>query len=340
MFGNRYSVISGWNCSLDTEHCKLSPMIYVDNQAITDPRLNLALEEYLLRHVRLDEPILLFYVNEPSVIMGRNQNVWEEVDLDYVEANGVHVVRRLSGGGAVYHDFGNLNFSFLSTGSENLHNFRLFTEPVIRVLNQMGVPAELHGKSDIYAGGKKMSGNAQYLSGQRMVSHGTILFDSDLEALLHALNPSQVQIESKAVQSIRAKVTNIVEWLPEMTIGTLKQTLLTGIFEGDVIPTYELAEDEWEKVQEMKAARYDTWEWNNGRSPQFTVHKALETGQVSIHIEHGCIKTIEISGELADLLPVTLLKEKLVDVRYQRQDVENVLADGGLNSADLLTLLF
>ena len=328
------------DCSLSIIHCTLVAMIFVDNQAITDPRLNLALEEYLLRHVRLDEPILLFYVNEPSVILGRNQNVWEEVDLNYVEANGVHVVRRLSGGGAVYHDFGNLNFSFLSTGSENLHNFRMFTEPVIWVLNQMGVPAELHGKSDIYAGGKKMSGNAQYLSGQRMVSHGTILFDSDLEALLQALNPSQVQIESKAVQSIRAKVTNIVDWLPEMTLETLKQTLLMGIFEGDAIPTYELTEDEWEKVQEIKSARYDRWEWNNGRSPQFTIHKETATGQVSIHIEHGCIKTIEISGELVDPPTLTRLQAALVGVRYRRQDVQNALDRLDLVSAKLLKFFF
>ncbi len=315
-------------------------MIFVDNQHITDPRQNLALEEYLLRHMCVEEPILLFYVNAPAVIVGRNQNVWEEIDLDYVAAHSVQVVRRLSGGGAVYHDLGNLNFSFITSGAQNLHNFQMFTEPVIRVLNQLGVPAELHGKSDIYAGGRKLSGNAQYLSGQRLVSHGTILFDSDLEALLHALNPRQVQIESKAVQSIRAKVTNIVEWLPDMDIEALRQALVVGIFEGAAVQTYELSEAEWGKVQEIKAARYDTWEWNNGRSPQFTIHKALETGQVSLHIERGCIKSIEISGELADLLPVTLLKEKLIDVRYQKQDVKNVLAAHGLFPVDVLTLLF
>jgi len=315
-------------------------MIFVDNQNITDPRLNLALEEYLLRNVRLDDPILLFYINEPSVILGRNQNLWEEVDLDYVEAHGVHIVRRLSGGGAVYHDKGNLNFSFISTGSENLHNFRMFTEPVIRVLNQLGVPAELHGKSDIYASGKKMSGNAQYLTGQRMVSHGTILFDSDLEALLHALNPSQVQIESKAVQSIRAKVTNIVDWLPEMPIETLKQALLTGIFERTEIPTYELTEDEWAKVQEIKESRYDSWEWNNGRSPKCTIHKEAPTGLVSIQIERGCIKAIEISGDMESIPNLKLLTTQLIGSRYQRKDVENILIRLELNPTELIEFFF
>ena len=315
-------------------------MIYVDNQAITDPRLNLALEEYLLRNVHLEEPILLFYSNEPSAILGRNQNVWEEVDLDYAETHGVHVVRRLSGGGAVYHDLGNLNFSFITTGSENLHNFRKFTEPVIQVLNQLGVPAELHGKSDIYAGGKKMSGNAQYLSGQRMVSHGTILFDTDLEALLRALNPRQVQIESKAVQSIRAKVTNIVDWLPQMNMIAFKKALLTGIFEGDEIPTYELSEDEWAKVQDIKCDRYDTWEWNNGRSPKFTIHKEIEGIQVAIDVQQGCIQSVMVS-DAADHLPdLEARLSQLEGVRYQRQDVEDRMAGLNFASDDLLKLLF
>jgi lipoate-protein ligase A len=313
-------------------------MIFVDNQNITDPRLNLALEEYLLRHVRLEEPILLFYVNEPSVILGRNQNVWEEVDLDYVTDHDIQIVRRLSGGGAVYHDLGNLNFSFITTGSQNLHNFRMFTEPVIAVLNELGVPAELHGKSDIYAGGKKMSGNAQYLSGQRMVSHGTILFDSDLEALLRALNPGQVQIESRAVQSIRAKVTNVVDWLPGMTLEMLKQALLTGIFEGKPVAKYELTAAEWQQVHEIKADRYDTWEWNNGRSPKFIVRKEMDGIQIVINVERGCILSFQTSGDTSDFPGLEPLASKLVGVRYQRQDVETVLASLGLS--DLLNLLF
>ncbi len=314
-------------------------MLYVENQNITDPRLNLALEEYLLRHGPVEEPILLFYVNEPSVIVGRNQNVWEEVDSDYVAANGVNVVRRLSGGGAVYHDWGNLNFSFITSGAQKLHNFRLFLEPVIRVLNRLGVPAELHGKSDIYAAGRKLSGNAQYLTGQRLVSHGTILFDTDLEALLRALNPRQAQIESRAVQSIRAKVTNIVEWLPEMDMAGLRQALLTGIFEGKAVQTYELSDDEWARVREMKAARYDTWAWNNGRSPQFTVHKEADGIQVSLRIERGCIQSITFPNA-PDHPTLNLLQTQLAGIRYQRQDVENTLLAHGSTSPNLLKFLF
>jgi lipoate-protein ligase A len=136
-------------------------MLFVDNQNITDPRLNLALEEHLLRHVEEAEPILLFYINEPAVIIGRNQNTLEEIDPDYVEDEGIHLVRRLSGGGAVFHDLGNLNFSFVTDDNRDIHNFAKFTDPVIDVLRELGVDAELRDKSDIFADGKKISGNAQ-----------------------------------------------------------------------------------------------------------------------------------------------------------------------------------
>lgn len=325
-------------------------MRYVNNQNITDPRSNLALEEFLLRRVQIEEPILLFYVNEPSVIIGRNQNTLEEIDPDYVRENGVHVVRRLSGGGAVYHDLGNLNFSFITTGAENLHNFQLFTEPVIRVLNQLNVPAELHGRSDIFVAGKKISGNAQYLTRNRMFSHGTILFDSDLEALLHALNPRRIKIESKAVQSIRSSVANIRDWLPEMTIGGLKQAILDGIFGADGVRAYDLSAEEWAQVQAIRAERYDTWEWNIGRSPRFSVRKSerFAAGKIDVRVdvERGRIKSLRFFGVLAGLKEVQGLETELVGVRYDRDELAAALNGrfpagyvGDLPAAALLDLL-
>ena len=162
-------------------------MLFVDNQETTDPRLNLAIEEHLLRNVQVAEPLLLFYINAPSVIIGRNQNSIEEIDPDFVRQNQIYVVRRLSGGGAVYHDLGNLNFSFITQGRQDLHNFDKFTQPVVTVLQSLGVNAALQGKSDIFVEGKKISGNAQYASQGRMFSHGTILFDTNLENMLRAI---------------------------------------------------------------------------------------------------------------------------------------------------------
>lgn len=326
-------------------------MLFVDNQDITDPRLNLALEEHLLRHLEVAEPILLFYVNEPSVIVGRNQNTAEEIDPDYVKAHGIHVVRRLSGGGAVYHDLGNLNFSFITPNKKYLHDFSRFTEPVIEVLAGLGVKAELKGKSDIFAAGKKISGNAQYAAAGRMFSHGTLLFDSDLEKLLKTLNPRQVQIESKAVQSVRNYVVNIRELLPEpMTLDDLKQALLGGIF-GDELTTYDLAPSDWEMIEQISAERYRQWEWNFGRSPKFNVQKTgrFPAGKLDarIEVQRGRIEAIKIYGDFAGKREVAELEERLVGTAYDRETLEQTLADidlapyfGVLSQDELLGLLY
>lgn len=319
-------------------------MLYVDNHHETDPRLNLALEEYVLRHVLAEEAIVLFYVNEPAVIVGRNQNTLEEIDPDYVAAQHIQVVRRLSGGGAVYHDLGNLNFSFITNGSQDLHNFQRFTEPVIRVLNQLGVPAALHGKSNIYVEGKKISGNAQYLAGNRMVSHGTILVDSDLEALLRALNPRQTPIESKAVQSIRAVVGNVRDWLPEMDVDSLRQALLAGIFGGGPVPEVGLTAVDWAAIRQIKAERYDTWEWNFGRSPQFTVRKRVPWagGEVGaeVVVKNGRIQTITFTGPLAGCALQTHLVGHRYDQAALAQTLETYGPVNGLPAAQLLKLLY
>lgn len=305
-------------------------MLFVDNQNITDPRLNLALEEFLLRHVASERPILLFYINEPSIIIGRNQNSVEEIDPDFVQANGIHVVRRLSGGGAVYHDLGNLNFSFITNDREDLHNFAKFTDPVVRVLGELGVAAELRGKSDIFADGKKISGNAQYASGGRMFSHGTLLFDTSLENMLRALNPRQAQIESRAVQSVRNFVTNIRELLPiDSDIYQLRGALLNGIFVGETVPQYNLSEAEWAQVGQIAAERYETWEWNIGRSPKFNRRKdaQLPIGKIDVRLDvaQGFIEGIKIYGTFFSHRDIFELEKRLVGVRYEREALTAVL---------------
>lgn len=319
-------------------------MIYVDNHKMTDARLNLALEEHLLRHVPTEEPMVLFYVNQPAVIVGRNQNTLEEIDPDYVAAQGIQVVRRLSGGGAVYHDLGNLNFSFITNGSRDLHNFQRFTAPVIRVLNQLNVPAVLQGKSNIYVEGKKISGNAQYLAGNRMVSHGTILVDSDLEALLRALNPRQVEIESKAVQSIRAVVGNVADWLPEMDVDSLRQALLAGLSADGPVEEMALTAVDWDAVHQIKAERYDTWEWNIGRSPFFVVQKRINWAGTEIGAEvavkNGRIQSLSFTGPLAGCG----LQTHLIGHRYDPVALAVTLDAYGpvhdLPAAQLLKLLY
>jgi lipoate-protein ligase A len=327
-------------------------MLFVDNEETTDPRINLAIEEHLLRNVQLVEPLLLFYINAPSVILGRNQNSVEEIDPDFVRENHIHVVRRLSGGGAVYHDLGNLNFSFITHGRENLHNFEKFTRPVMDVLRGLGVDAALQGKSDIFVAGKKVSGNAQYAAAGRMFSHGTILFDTNLENMLRAINPKQTQIESKAVQSVRSFVTNLREHLSEaMDIVELRQALLRGIFGGDDIPMYPLTNSDWEQIREIAVQRYMTWDWNYGRSPAFNIQKTekLPAGKLDarIDVEKGHIQTIKIYGDFSGQRDVAELEMWLTGLRYDAEVVAEALANtdlepyfGPLEKETFLKLLF
>lgn len=327
-------------------------MRYVDNSDIHDPRLNLAFEEYLLRQVDSDEPLLLFYVNEPSVIIGRNQNTLEEIDPDYVNSHGIHVVRRLSGGGAVYHDLGNLNFSIVTNSKAHLNDFARFTEPVVAVLRSLGVPAELRGRSDIIVEGRKVSGNAQYATTRRMFSHGTLLFDTDLGEMLRAINPRRVQIESKAVQSVRSAVANIRELLPrDMTLVDLRAALLRGIFGGDAIPTLNLTGSDWLRIEEIAETRYRLWSWNYGRSPQFNVQKnaRFPAGKVDarIDVEDGRVQAIRLYGDFSGRRDVSELEAHLVGVPYDRERLSTALADvdldayfGTMDVATLIDLLY
>lgn len=331
-------------------------MLFVHNEDINDPRINLAIEEFLLREMSDRGPILLFYINEPAVIIGRNQNTLEEIDPDYIKARGIHVVRRLSGGGAVYHDLGNLNFSFITRAKEELHNFAKFTEPVVGALAKMGITAELVGKSDIFADGKKISGNAQYSTKKGMFSHGTLLFDTNIKEMLSALNPRQAKIESKAVQSVRNFVTNIKELLPaeraeSFTIFDLKQAILDEIFGRMGISIYQLTEEDWKKIHQISAERYQRWHWNFGHSPKFNIQKSetFPVGKIDVRIDvdKGRIKGLKIFGNYAGSVPIGGLENLLVGVRYEPEALAAALADedirpyfGELDKEAFLALIY
>lgn len=327
-------------------------MYYVHDQGLTDPRLNLAVEEHLLRNLDIAEPVLFFYVNEPSVIVGRNQNVLEEIGTHFVQNQGIHVVRRLSGGGAVYHDLGNLNFSFITQGKQDLHKFAKIVDPIIRVLRDLGVEAEFRGKSDIFAAGKKISGNAQYSTAGRMFSHGTLLFDSDLDSLSKALTPRKVAIKSKAVQSIRNQVINIRDLLLEdMTIDDLRRALLRGLFGPGPIPTYSLTPPDWEQIRQISAERYQQWDWNYGRSPKYSINRSehFPSGKIDVYVEveGGRIQAIKFSGKLAGPEDIIELEKALIGVRYDPKALAQALEPvdlhtyfGQLDGARLVDLLF
>ncbi|MCY8665803.1 lipoate--protein ligase LplJ [Bacillus haynesii] len=307
-------------------------MLFIDNQNITDPRINLAIEEYCLKHLDPEETYLLFYINQPSIIIGKNQNTIEEINTKYVDENGIIVVRRLSGGGAVYHDLGNLNFSFITKDDGNsFHNFKKFTEPVVAALKKLGVDAELSGRNDLMANGRKISGNAQFATKGRMFSHGTLLFDSEIEHVVSALKVKKDKIESKGIKSIRSRVANISEFLDQkMTTVEFRSMLLRYIFdtEGE-IPEYKLTEKDWEIINQISKERYQNWDWNYGKSPKFNLQhsKRFQAGSVDIRLEvqKGVIRECKIFGDFFGVGDVSDIEEKLKGVQYERKAIEEAL---------------
>jgi len=306
-------------------------LLYVDNGNGHDPSLNLALEEYILRKLPAENDYLLFYINEPSIIIGKNQNTAEEVNSEYLRENGIHVVRRLSGGGAVYHDLGNLNFSFITRDDgQSFHNFMKFTQPVVNALRKLGVDAELSGRNDLQVGERKISGNAQFSTRGRMFSHGTLLFDSRMENVAAALKVNPIKFESKATKSVRSRVANIAEFLKEpMTIEEFKQFVLESIFEGQPIERYELTEADWAEVRKLADERYRSWDWNFGQSPAFNVQnvRKLAAGLFDVRLEvvKGEIRGAAIFGDFFGRGEVSEVTDKLIGVRYDKESIERAL---------------
>jgi lipoate---protein ligase len=329
-------------------------MLFIDNKGITDPRINLAIEEYALKNLDINETYLLFYINEPSIIIGKNQNTIEEINTEYVEKNGIHVVRRLSGGGAVYHDLGNLNFSFITKDDgDSFLNFRKFTEPIIKALKKLGVNAELSGRNDIIVEGRKISGNAQFSTRGRMFSHGTLLFDSKIENIVSALNVKKDKIESKGIKSIRSRVANISEFLKEkMTIEEFRSVLLESIFGKDKeIPEYVLTEEDWANIHKLSRERYQNWEWNYGKSPKFNLQHShrFPAGQIDVRLEvqKGIIENCKIYGDFFGAGDVAEIEEKLIGKRYEKSEIEKALQDvdikhyfGNIEKKEFINLIY
>lgn len=330
-------------------------MYFIDNKGITDPRINLAIEEYVLKHMDIEkDDFLLFYINQPSIIIGKNQNTIEEINTDYVEENGVIVVRRLSGGGAVYHDLGNLNFSFLTKDDGNsFHNYKKFTQPVVDALAKLGVNAELSGRNDILAEGRKVSGNAQFSTKGRMFSHGTLMFDTEIDAVVSALKVKKDKIESKGIKSVRSRVANISEFLKEpMTVEEFRMEILRSIFGGEEhIQYYELTEQDWENIHKLSEERYQKWEWNYGKSPRFNIQKQhrFPSGSIDIRLEvnKGMIEEAAIFGDFFGVGDVAEVQELLVGTKYERAAISEVLSPidipkyfGGVKKDEFLQLIY
>lgn len=334
-------------------------MIYVPNEN-NDPRVNLAIETFLLKEMPLDEPILLFYINEPSIIIGRNQNTIEEINKDYVDEHGIHVVRRLSGGGAVYHDFGNLNFSFIMPDDGNsFRDFAKVTKPIIEALHGLGVEgAELKGRNDLVINDMKFSGNAMYATDGRMFAHGTIMFDSDINEVVNTLKVRKDKIESKGIKSVRSRVTNVKPFLPadkqNMTTEEFRDDILLKIFGVDdpkEIKTYELTDADWVKINAISDEYYRNWDWNYGKSPEFNLERRhrfpIGSIEVRLNVADGIIKEAKIYGDFFGLGEIADVEKLLTGVKYDRAAITEAVEQidvkkyfGNIEKEDLITLLY
>lgn len=306
-------------------------MIYIKNND-NRPQFNLALEQYVFDSLDQFDEIFLLWINEPSIIVGKNQNTIEEINLDYIRENNINVVRRLSGGGAVYHDYGNLNYTIISKSNEtSAFNFEAFSQPVIEVLAKLGVKAEFTGRNDIVIDGRKFCGNAQYMKKGKVLHHGAILFDTDLNVLGKALKVSKDKIESKGVKSVRSRVTNIIDHLEEkITVEDFKQLLLDHMFQGDTeIKEYKLTEEDYANINKLMEERYSTWEWNFGESPEFNISKSkrFAAGKVEtkIHVEEGIIKDMKFYGDFFGGGEISNVEEKFKGIKYKEDEIEKVL---------------
>jgi len=306
-------------------------MIYVRNDS-TNPHFNLASEEYVFNCMDRGEEYFLLWQNEPSIIIGKHQNTIEEINRDFVKENNIHVVRRLSGGGAVYHDLGNLNFTFIVKNQESSQfDFKKFTAPVIEALKKLDVDAEFNSRNDLAIEGKKFSGNAQYMKKDRLLHHGTLLFRSDLDNLVKALNVSDDKILSKSIKSVRSRVTNIYDYLhTAMTIDEFKELLLKLLFEEDTnMKEYTLTEQDIKEINRIMKERYSTWDWNYGKSPKFNIkkEKRFDYGKVEtlIDVENGTIKSLRIYGDFFGNGDLTDIENKLVGYKYEETEIKGIL---------------
>ena len=314
--------------------------VYYLETGSTDPAYNLAFEEYVQAN-RREGNYLILWQNANAVIIGRNQNAEAEINRQFVDQHGIRVVRRNTGGGAVYHDMGNLNYSFITdAAAPQDRSAAQFTSPVVNALMDLGLDAAASGRNDILISGHKISGTAQYLMKDRLLHHGTLLFDSDLSTVSEALNPDPTKLQSKGIKSVRSRVGNIRQFLTEdMNLGEFWNYLKESLAD-ELIPT-TLSDEEKAAVAALKQEKYDTWQWNYGKSPAYqqVSRKRFSGGLLELHVtvDKGIIQALGIYGDFLALTPVEPLEAALLGCPRRADAIEAVLAQQDLSCLGSIT---
>ena len=302
-------------------------MKYIVNTS-NDPAYNVALEAYAFQKLTDIDEIFILWINEPAIIIGRHQNTIQEINKEFIDKNGIHVVRRLSGGGAVYHDLNNLNYTIISNNTqEGAFDFQTFSKPVIDTLAKLGVKAEFTGRNDLEINGQKFAGNAQAYYKGRMIHHGCLLFDVDMSVLGQALKVSKDKIESKGIKSVRARVTNIVDHLSDkITVQEFSDAILAQMKEEyPEMDEYVLSDAELSEIQAMRDNQFATWDWTYGKAPEYTIERGVRypAGKITTYanVENSTIKSVKIFGDFFGVKPVDDIEKMLEGVRYDYKDV-------------------
>ena len=294
----------------------------------TEPYFNLATEEFLLQHFTDD--IFMLWRNEPAIIVGKFQNTAAEINLDFVKEKHIKVVRRLTGGGAVFHDLGNLNYTFIEAGSHR--DFKAFTEPIIAFLQSLGVAATFEGRNDLMIDGQKFSGTAQCVFNDKTLHHGTLLFSSEMEDISAALKVNPLKFQDKAVKSVRKRVTNISDHLPQkMEIKEFTSELMNYVRSHSTdTQEYTFSDEDVRAIGRLRDEKYATWEWNFGSSPQFNYTKAIRTAagtvEVDMSILKGRITDIHFCGDFFSPSDITELEQAFVNQPYREENIQKVLS--------------
>ena len=299
----------------------------------TVPAFNLAAEEWLLHNS--PENIFMLWRNAPAVIVGRHQNTAAEIDPDFVRERGIAVIRRITGGGAVFHDLGNVNFSFVHLGrNRGGLDFARFTTPILEALQGMGVECSFGGRNDLVAAGRKFSGNAQHIEQDRVLHHGTLLFDSCLEDLAGALRPHPLKFQGKAQNSVPARVGMLKEHLPLLDAPEFMRLLFAHMLRTLPGVRRDLSGEEESAIAKLAHARYECWEWNFGTSPaySFAQRARIPAGifDVRLDVRQGIIRAACVRGDFFALRPVEELESLLQDCPHEREALLMRLASAGL----------
>jgi len=298
----------------------------------TDPYKSHAIEEFLMN--KFDEDCFMLWKNEKCILIGNYQNAYSEINTDYVKQYNIPVVRRITGGGTVFNDEGNFNFSFISCNvGEDCFDFKKFTTPIVLALNKLGIKAELSGRNDLTIEGKKFSGNAQYKSQNKVLHHGTLLFSSNISDLANALKVNPIKIESKGIKSVKSRVTNICDYLKvSMTTEEFKEYLFNEVYSTtEDAEIYEITEVDWKEINQIAAKKYATWEWNFGKTPQFNMEREKKFLGGIVHVSMNFIKNriqnVKIHGDFFSKKDISVIEDALIGVSYDQKSIYEALRD-------------